>query len=273
MIYRTAFRLLYGVMAGVFLSAPLAGEIHSAVHFEESYNGAHPAEFAQLLEQVKVIVPGALAYITSQWNLPNQLHYPLIVIITERPPNLPAGAAAAYVRSVTTAGGDLRQTLIVDLGYHLLDPAENLDDLLYHEMAHAVLQDAVTGPNAAGIPQWFNEGLAQSITHEGHDRTAEDFKRFGHSDARAVYCDLNGHVDTFYHGEYNFGCYTYYYLAVEQLIQRGGKDTVVQLIMGLHNGRPLPNLIAELTRLDWPAFQQDAEQNARDVFAGIMPIP
>src|ERR1019366_7837690 len=176
----------------------LAGERAVAVHFEESYAGAHPAEFAQLLDQVKVIVPGALAYITAPWNLPNTLHYPLIVIVTETPPNLPAGAAAAYVRSVTS-GDALRQTLIVDLAYHLQYPAENLDDLLYHEMAHAVLQDAVTGPGAAGIPQWFNEGLAQSITHEGHDRTAEDFKRYGHSDARAVLCDLNGHVDSFYH--------------------------------------------------------------------------
>ena len=261
-----------GAMAGLSLSVLLAGEGAAAIHFEESYAGSHSAEFAQLLDQVKVIVPGALAYITGQWNLPNTLHYPLIVIVTETPPNLPAGAAAAYVRSVT-AGGALRQTLIVDLGYHLLYPAENLDDLLYHEMAHAVLQDAVTSPNAAGISQWFNEGLAQSITREGHDRTAEDFKRFGHSDARAISCDLNGHVDTFYHGEYNFGCYTYFYLTVQRLIQRGGKDTVVKMIAGLHDGRPLPDLIAQLTRLDWPAFQQDAEQYARDVFAGNAPIP
>src|ERR1035437_4487306 len=111
MIHRMVSNLLWTATTGMLLSAPLAGERPVAVHFEESYAGSHPAEFAQLLDQVKVIVPGALAYIPGQWNLPNTLHYPLIVIITEVPPNLPAGAAAAYVRSVATAG-DLRQTLI-----------------------------------------------------------------------------------------------------------------------------------------------------------------
>ena len=122
-------------LAGISLNRPLAVENSGGIHFEESYSGAHPAEFAALLDEVKVTVPGAISYITGQWNLPNQLHYPLIVIITENPPNLPPRAAAAYVRSVIV-GGTLRQTLIVDLGYHLLNPSENLDDLLYHEMAH-----------------------------------------------------------------------------------------------------------------------------------------
>ena len=105
----------------MLLAAPLVAEAPVDIHFEESYGGAHPAEFADLLNQVKTLVPSALAYITGQWNLPNQLHYPLAVIITDSPPNLPAGAAAAYVRSVAIEG-TLRQTLIVDLTYHLAEP-------------------------------------------------------------------------------------------------------------------------------------------------------
>jgi hypothetical protein len=140
-------------------------------------------------------------------------------------------------------------------------------------MAHAVLQDAVTGPGAVGIPQWFNEGLAQSVTTEGHDRTAANFQRYGHSDAHALICDLNGHIDTFFNGEYNFGCYTYFYLAVERLIQLGGKDTLVKVIMGLHNGTPLPVLVSQVTHLDWPAFQAEIERYTRDVFAGNVSIP
>ena len=153
------------------------------------------------------------------------------------------------------------------------NPTENLDNLLYHEMAHAILQDVVTSPGAAGIPQWFNEGLAQSVTPEGHDRTAETFKRYGHSDVRALLCDLNGGVDTFFHGEYNFGCYTQYYLAVQRLIQLGGKDAIVTVITGLHNGVPLPGVILQVTRLDWSAFQHEIERYTRDVFSGNVPIP
>lgn len=267
----TKFWVLSGVL-GILWSGPLLADDAEQIHFVESYSGAHQNEFNDLLGQVKSIVPAALAYISGQWGLPNRLHYPLIVMITEVPPDLPAGAASAYVRSVMI-GGTLRQELIVDLSHHLLYPAENLDRLLYHEMAHAVLQDAVTSLAATGIPQWFNEGLAQSVTTEGHDRTAEDFKRYGHSDARALVCDLNGHVDTFFHGEYNFGCYTYFYLAVQRLIARGGKDTLMKVITGLHNGTPLPTLLAQATPLDWPAFQRDVEHYTHNVFDGQEPIP
>ncbi len=267
----TKLWLLCGVLGGLW-SVPAAADESETIHFVESYGGPHPNEFNDLLDQVKSIVPAALAYISGQWGLPNRLHYPLIVMITDVPPNLPAGAASAYVRSVMV-GGTLRQELIVDLTHHMMYPAENFESLLYHEMAHAVLQDAVTSPGAAGIPQWLNEGLAQSVTTEGHDRAAEDFKRYGHSDARALICDLNGHVDPFYNGEYNFGCYTYFYLAVRRLIARGGKETLTKIITGLHNGTPIPALIGQATPLDWSAFQRDAEQYTRSVFAGQEPIP
>ena len=272
MASRRLRRLLLCGALGCLWTRPLAADTGETIQFVESYRGTHPNEFNDLLRQVKSIVPVALVYITGQWGLPNQLHSPMIVMVTEVPPNLPAGVAAAYVRSVMS-GGLLRQVLIVDMTHYLQFPAEDLDHLLYHEMAHAVLQDAVTSPAAVGIPQWFNEGLAQSVTSEGHDRTAEDFKRYGHSDARAVICDLNGHVDTFYNGEYNFGCYTYFYLAVQRLIARGGKDTLVKVITGLHDGTPLPLLVGQVTSLDWPAFQRDVEQYTRDVFAGQVPIP
>ena len=161
----------------------------------------------------------------------------------------------------------------MDLQHHLLYPGENLENVLYHEMAHAVLQDAVTSPTATGIPQWFNEGLAQSVTTEGRDRTAEDFKRLGHTDSPAIQCDLNGNIDAFYHGEYNFGCYTQFYLAVQRLMFRGGKDTLVKIISGLRNGIPLPSLIGQVTPLNWPAFQNDVQQYTHRVFAGADPIP
>ena len=140
-------------------------------------------------------------------------------------------------------------------------------------MAHAVLRDAVANQGAAPIPTWFNEGLAQSVTSEGTARTQEDFKRWGHSDARAVLCDLNGKIDEFLHGEQNFGCYTYFYLSAKRLIQLGGKDTVPKIISGLSGGIPLPEIIRRLTSLDWPSFQHEAERYALEIFAGNQPIP
>jgi hypothetical protein len=188
------------------------------------------------------------------------------------PSKIPGRPVAAYVRS-NGEGDGLRQWLVVDIEHHLLAPDENLERIIYHEMAHAVLRDAVTHIGDAGIPTWFNEGLAQSITTEGQSRTQEDFKRWGHSDARAVLCDLNGTVDAFLHGEYNFGCYTQFYLAVQRLLQKGGQDTVPKIILGLHEGRSLPEIIYRITLLDWPSFQGEVAQYTLDVFSGTQPIP
>jgi len=256
----------------VACGARLAAEPDARIQFVESYAGSHVSEFNELLGQVKSIVPTALSYITGRWGLPNTLHYPLIVSLIDAPSTIPGRPVAAYVRSARQ-GDELRQVLVVDLSHHLLYPTENLENVLYHEMAHVVLQDAVTRPAAAGIPQWFNEGLAQSVTTEGKERTQYDFTRYGHTDARAVICDLNGNVDAFYHGEYNFGCYTYFYLAVQRLIALGGNEALPAVITGLRDGRPLPVLIGQITQKDWPAFQRDVERYTRDVFAGTTPIP
>lgn len=260
-----------------FTIAVLVGNVTRAtadggIQFVPAYAGANRQAFEDVMAQAKTIVPGALAYITGQWGLPNTLQAPLIVRIVDQTSNAPGRPVSAYVRSFRTSEG-LRQELVIDLSHHLLYPNENFENVLYHEMAHAILQDAVTGPASAGIPQWFNEGLAQSVTTEGHDRTAEDFKRYGHTDAHAVICDLNGNVDTFYHGEFNFGCYTYFYLTVERLIAKSGKDGLASIISGLHNGDPLPLVIGRTTRMDWDTFQSDAKEYARDVFNGKEAIP
>jgi hypothetical protein len=251
---------------------PLQGETIGSIQFEESYAGPHRLEFTDLLAQAKMAVPGAVAFITDQWGLPNTLHYPFLVTITDVPSKDQARPMAAYVRAVTY-GNELRQVMVIDLSHHLLYPNENLESVIYHEMAHAVIRDAVVGTGATPIPTWFNEGLAQSVTTEGTQRTQEDFKRYGHSDARAVLCDLNGKVDEFLHGEQNFGCYTYFYLSTRRLIQLGGKEAIPKIISGLHDGVPLPNIIHQLTTLDWPAFQREAERYTLDVFAGNQPIP
>jgi hypothetical protein len=256
----------------LWVMPPCRAETIGSVQFESSYAGAHPEAFAELLDETKVVVPGALAYITGQWNIPNTLHSPLLVRVIDVPTKDQARPMAAYVRSVAY-GDQVRQVLVIDLPHHLLYPNENLDNVIDHEMAHVILRDAVTGPGSAPIPTWFNEGLAQSVTTEGTERTQEDFKRWGHSDARAVVCDLNGHVDEFLHGEQNFGCYTYFYLSVKRLIQLGGKDTIPQIISGLRGGTPLPDGIRRITSLDWPAFQHEAERYTLDVFAGNQPIP
>jgi hypothetical protein len=262
--------LLVGLLLSAWDGQAVAQE--RSVLFVESYAGPHADEFQEVLGEVKSIVPAALAYITHQWGLPDTLRFPLVVRILDTPSKDLNRPISAYVRSIHS-GDELRQELVVDLEHHRMYPEENFENVIYHEMAHAVLQDAVTGPGAAGIHQWFNEGLAQSVTTEGHDRTVEDFKLYAHTDAHAVLCDLNGNVDEFYHGEYNFGCYTYFYLTTQYVMERGGKDALAKIILDLRNGTPLPLAIGQVTQMDWPTFQRNAQQYTRDVFDGKQPIP
>ena len=130
-----------------------------------------------------------------------------------------------------------------------------------------------TGPQAAAIPPWFNEGLAQSSTPEGHDRARGDIQGLAYSGLEPVLCDLDGPVDEFAHGPFNGKCYPEFYLAVQRLKQLGGYDLIPKVIRGLRNGTKLPDLMPSLIGKDWPAFKQDAEDYTSKVLAGLKPVP
>ena len=100
LFFRRQLFFVFGFCVGAGSVRPAC--VHAAdsveIRFMESYNGPHPQEFADLLAQVKAIVPAALAYITDQWGLPNTLHHPMIVTITDIPSKDPSRVVAAYVR-------------------------------------------------------------------------------------------------------------------------------------------------------------------------------
>ena len=62
---------MIGVFISPFAPTPAHGETIGSIQFEESYAGTHQSEFADLLAQAKIVVPGAVAYITGQWGLSN----------------------------------------------------------------------------------------------------------------------------------------------------------------------------------------------------------
>ncbi len=242
------------------------------ITYDETYEGFHRKEFNELLAQMKVMVPSALALVTQRWGVEYALHHVLVVSVKDLPSKTFRHPRGAYVQS-TGYGNGLRQSMVVDIEHYRAYPNANVNELVQHEMAHAVLRDLVAHSGPKGIPNWFNEGLAQSVTWEGRNHTRDAFARWGHSDAHEMVCDLNGSVDEFLHGEHNFGCYTYFYLTVKRLFELGGKNTLPTIITGLHEETPMPKIITHLTTLDWPAFQRDAEQYTLDVFAGTKPIP
>jgi hypothetical protein len=148
--------------------------------------------------------------------------------------------------------------------------------MVRHEMAHVILNDATAGGSFATIPRWFHEGLAQSVTSEGHEAVQRAFLYWRMSDgalSETGLCDLEGPIDEFAHGPDNGYCYPEYYLAVRRLRQMGGPQTLDKIIKGLGEGKKMSDLIQDVTGMDGDTFQSEVQRYAHDVFEGRKPIP
>ena len=152
---------------------------------------------------------------------------------------------------------------------------EDVEIIITHEMAHVILHDFESVNGAARIPPWFDEGLAQSATREGHKRVQTDIWALHYTHAPLLLCDLDGPVDEFANGPstLNSGCYPEYFLAVQRLRQLGGPHTFRTVITRLRDGEDMGQIVQLLTGLEWPAFKQEVEAYAGKVFSGSKPVP
>jgi len=161
----------------------------------------------------------------------------------------------------------------MDLGTYLEHPQEDIQKMLHHEMAHVILNDAVSGKM---VPRWFHEGLAQSVTSEGHQTVQKAFAYWKWSDGRLSevgLCDLNGAIDEFAHGPDNGYCYPEYYLAVQRFRQLGGPKALLLAIDDINAGRSFNEILPAVTGLDAATFQADVERYANEIFNNRRPIP
>ena len=174
------------------------------------------------------------------------------------------------------AGDQIKQYLVIDLGTYIQYPQEDVRRMLTHEMAHVILNDSTAGAKATAIPRWLHEGLAQSVTGEGHEAVQKMFAYWKGADGQLSdvgLCDLDGAVDEFAHGPDNAYCYPEYYLAVQRLRQLGGPHTLPILLKGLREGMSINDLIERLAGLDAAAFQAAVQRYASDIFSGRRKIP
>jgi len=247
------------------------------ITYDTDYDLFYQDQFHILYPKVRELVPLAYETVLKQWGLKDTggLNYPLTVQIKKIESHTLQRWEAAYVQAQGD-GQSLRQSLVLDIGSYMQNPQEDITLIITHEMAHVILRDNLTGPDVAPIPSWFNEGLAQSVTHEGSQRVKSDVARLRqqeYSTGHLLFCDLDGPVDEFAHGAYNGGCYPVFYLAVKRLEQLGGPQTLRRVILGLRNGTPMRDLVRSITRLDWPSFQRDLETYTNRIFDGSVPVP
>jgi len=257
------------LVAEVALTLPLATPARCDapvnISFDQDFDPFYQEQVHALLRQAEAIIPQAYNRITKAWHLDYQgLRHPLLVQFKETPSQTLRRLEVAYLQT-DGAGDQIRFTLVVDLGAYLQDPTEDLHVILTHEMAHAILHDYVLGPKASAIPTWFDEGMAQSVTRQGQDQVRQDAKELRASGRPLFLCDLTAPVDEFAHGPFNFGCYSEYYLAVQRLLHLGGPKALDKILPGLRDGKPLVDLIHEITKLDWASFQKDAARYTETV--------
>ena len=156
------------IFAALFLSRPaLARE---AAVIDSNYRGAHQDDYLRQSDRVRILVRQAQLEVSVRLGLyqyQEGFQYPLTIRFQD---DAPVGVehALAFVRLLQTPSG-FQQELVVNLGEMANRPAD-LDVVFYHEMTHAVLNDAVGGPASQRIPTWVQEGLAQYVSGEGDRR-------------------------------------------------------------------------------------------------------
>src|SRR4029077_18607640 len=142
--------------APVRVAATLAQENH----------GPHQTEFTSQYDRVRLLVRQAQLEVSSQLGLIQYregFQYPMTIHFDD---GAPAGVeyALAYVQLQQSEKG-FRQQLVINLEQLTAHPMD-FDTVFYHEMTHAVMNDAVGGEAALRIPHWVQEGLAVYISGE-----------------------------------------------------------------------------------------------------------
>ena len=215
----------------------------------KEYSGRHQEEFIVQFDRVRLLVRQAAVEASARLGL---LQYregfecPLIIRFDD---GAPEGVehALAYVR-LAQNGRQFSQELVVNMDATAGTPLE-FDKIFYHEMTHAVLNDAIGGEASLKIPHWVQEGLAQYVSEEGKDRVSQAAQSYRKSQVKALLWDLDG--------PYSAIAYPQYYLAIEYLHEKHSVNAVQALVSNLILGKSVVDTVEENTGLSWVRFQDE----------------
>ena len=245
--YLSFWLLLPCSLAPVLLCCPAWARYEAAL--VKDYAGRHQEEFVTQFDRVRLLARQAQLEASARLGL---MQYrqgftnPLIIRFEE---GAPSGIenALAYVRLLQSRAG-FAQELVVNLDATAVSPVD-FDTIFYHEMTHAVMNDAVGGEASAKIPHWVQEGLAQYVSGEGKSRVTQAAQGFKKSQVQALLYDLDG--------PYTGNAYPQYYLAIECLYEKHTVNAVQALVRDLILGKSVIEAIEDNTGLGWVKFQDE----------------
>lgn len=235
----------------ISLAVPAGAERHEAV-LKKDYKGSYQREFATQFDRIRLLVNQAQLEVSSRLGLIQYregFQYPMTIRFDEASPaNLEN--ALAFV-SYSQRGADFEQELVVNLGELARFPT-NIDTVFYHEMTHAVLNDAVGGQATFRIPRWLQEGLALYVSGEGDSRVEAAAGQLRRSLAHTLLFDLDGATYA--------NAYPQYYLAVKYIIEKHSINALQGLVRELIEGKSIKEAIQDVTSLTWPQFEKNVKE-------------
>ncbi len=227
-----------------------------AMLFSE-YHGVHPEEFAAQFDRVRLLIRQAQLEISSRLGLfqyQQGFRCPLTIRFED---GAPVGMEnpLAYVQLYQSSSG-FRQELIINLDAYAQYKMD-FDKLFYHEMTHAVLNDAVGGEASLKIPSWVQEGFAQYISNEGEDRLRGAIRQTVSLPPDTLLCDLSGPPRA--------RCYPQYYLTIKYILDKGGTNALQAFARDLAIDKTVSDSLQDTVFMDLPTFEKNVHDYSLDL--------
>ena len=251
-------------VASLLIALPVllaAASRHEAV-LSPIYRGAHLDLFNGQFDRVRLLVHQAQLEVSSRLGLIQYQQGFTNPIMIDFEDGAPAGLenALAYVRYGGTADGGFQQQMVVNVELLATNPMD-FDTVFYHEMTHAVLNDAVGGEATLKIPHWVQEGLAQYVSGEGEERVRKAAQQLRKSQAPTLIFPLEG--PAFGNG------YPQYYLAIKYLLDKYSVNVVQALVRDLVAGKTPAESIEANTGLHWVEYQENVRAYSLKIFQDL----
>jgi hypothetical protein len=250
--------ILAALLLGLPRNAPADAVARQEATLVRDYHGAYEPQFNAQFDRVRLLVRQAQLEVSSRLGLiqyTNGFQYPMTIHFED---SVPAGleSALAYVRLMRSNQGAFQQELVVNMAEMNSNPMD-FDTVFYHEMTHAVMNDATGGEASAKIPHWVQEGLAVYVSGEGEARVKRSAQNLHKSQTASLVFPLGGLV---------YGAaYAQYYLAIRYLVDKHSVNAVQGLVRDLIAGKSVEESILDCTGLSWADYQR----NVRDFSAAI----
>lgn len=222
---------------------------------DDKYQGRYPDLFHSEFDRLRLLVNQSQLEASSQLGLLNYregFRLPLQVRFEDE---LPPGVenALAFVQPAGSDGMVDHQIMVVNLKL-LSQHRTDFDRLLYHEMTHAVLNDAALRP----LPSWVQEGLAVYVSGEGPDRITQRLAGTHKFMAASLVQDLAVHSRTpDYAGDY---------LAFEYLHEKYSINAVQGFVREIAEGKSPETAIEDMTGVSFERFKQDLKAYIANVY-------